>query len=400
MKKFKSLVALSLVFAMLLSLNIMSGVFANLNGTTCQGADFDKSVYTSVTYHDEIVYGNYQWPASGAVLIGESGRGWDITDFIGITIPAGITVDIYKYYKAGGDPDWTYTLIGHFDTTDGKPYTIGANDNMNSVSANSVPSYSDEAKWGTVKKVITAGTPSASYKTSFTDVPSDAWYYHAVMTLSDGGLLNGYGGGLFGPNDALTRAQLAIIRMRTGAKELSEYVIYGTYDGYRAYDDNETATRAWAAIMLAGTMPTRVNTHNLTSYEQSLIADSTGLSADDRYKIDMYESVYDTWRASLGKNIKYRSSIDQFPDADAIHKWIDENADLVSKFFYIRSTHEVCVQVCERYFLRAYNLGMFSGVDAEGTFDPYGTLTRGQLCQALYNVGWTYSGVLEGYLSK
>ena len=31
------------------------------------------------------------------------------------------------------------------------------------------------------------------------------------MTLTEGGLLAGYGGGKFGPNDSLTRAQTAII---------------------------------------------------------------------------------------------------------------------------------------------------------------------------------------------
>ncbi len=35
---------------------------------------------------------------------------------------------------------------------------------------------------------------------------------------------------------------------------------------------------------------------------------------------------------------------------------------------------------------------MFSGVDADGTFDSYGVITRGRSCQALYNAGFTTSG--------
>ena len=36
------------------------------------------------------------------------------------------------------------------------------------------------------------------------------WCYDAVMTLTEGGLLNGYGNGKFGPNDNLTRAQVSL----------------------------------------------------------------------------------------------------------------------------------------------------------------------------------------------
>lgn len=35
---------------------------------------------------------------------------------------------------------------------------------------------------------------------------------------------------------------------------------------------------------------------------------------------------------------------------------------------------------------------MFSGIDDKGTFDPYGAITRGQLCQVLYSMGWTEAG--------
>ena len=38
---------------------------------------------------------------------------------------------------------------------------------------------------------------------------------------------------------------------------------------------------------------------------------------------------------------------------------------------------------------------MFTGVDSAGRFDPYATLTRAQLCQVLYQMGWTYFGCLD-----
>ena len=57
-----------------------------------------------------------------------------------------------------------------------------------------------------------------------------------------------------------------------------------------------------------------------------------------------------------------------------------------------RTVKEKTVDVCEADICLAYNLGMIGGVDSKGTFDPYGTLTRGQLAQMLYNMGWTYEG--------
>ena len=45
----------------------------------------------------------------------------------------------------------------------------------------------------------------------FADVSEDAWYYKAVRFVQEQGLMNGYSDGRFGPNDPLSRAQLAQI---------------------------------------------------------------------------------------------------------------------------------------------------------------------------------------------
>ena len=51
--------------------------------------------------------------------------------------------------------------------------------------------------------------PEHEWTNPFSDVPADAWFYDAVRYVSEHGLMNGYGADLFGPNDVLTRAQLA-----------------------------------------------------------------------------------------------------------------------------------------------------------------------------------------------
>lgn len=58
------------------------------------------------------------------------------------------------------------------------------------------------------------GEPSVKSSAGFTDVADGLWYSKAVAWASDKGLVNGYGDGRFGPNDQITRAQLATIMGR------------------------------------------------------------------------------------------------------------------------------------------------------------------------------------------
>lgn len=49
----------------------------------------------------------------------------------------------------------------------------------------------------------------------FTDVQEGAYYYEAVMSLASRGIIDGYGNGLYGPNDKVTRGQAAKIIAHT-----------------------------------------------------------------------------------------------------------------------------------------------------------------------------------------
>lgn len=89
------------------------------------------------------------------------------------------------------------------------------------------------------------GQPATSGSSVFTDVADSAWYADAVTWAAENGIVGGYGGGLFGPEDNITREQLASILYRyaqtkgydtsvgentnilsyTDALEISEYAI-------------------------------------------------------------------------------------------------------------------------------------------------------------------------------
>ncbi len=253
-------------------------------------------------------------------------------------------------------------------------------------------------------KVFTVGTPSTSYSNSYTDVPTSMWCYHPVMTLTEGGLLAGYGGGKFGPNDSLTRAQTAIIYARLVGNQPGGNVL-----GYEIFEDNSVASRAFAAIFYAGRLEkgTDSGATTLTEKETSVLYNAGGVDggmltnyvSNERHAIgSTTNAIYDAWYASVaaGRNVTPITSVDDLPDGDDIHKWIDENYVIMGKVLIMKSaTKDEIVAACERAICRAYNLGMIGGVDSKGTFAPYSPLTRGQIAQILYNVGWTYAGVLD-----
>ena len=58
---------------------------------------------------------------------------------------------------------------------------------------------------------------NVSGSSQFSDVPADAWYSAAVAWANDYNLVTGYGNGTFGPNDPVTREQLAVILQRYAA---------------------------------------------------------------------------------------------------------------------------------------------------------------------------------------
>ena len=64
-----------------------------------------------------------------------------------------------------------------------------------------------------------AGSPAMSGVSDFKDVDSNKWFAKAVAWAAANGIVNGYGSGLFGPNDPVTREQLAAILYR--------YAVYG-----------------------------------------------------------------------------------------------------------------------------------------------------------------------------
>lgn len=70
------------------------------------------------------------------------------------------------------------------------------------------------------------GRPVVNYLLQYGDVSTDTWYTEAVRWAASQGIVSGYGDGTFGPDDPITREQLAVMLWRysgspaAGSKEL------------------------------------------------------------------------------------------------------------------------------------------------------------------------------------
>lgn len=74
------------------------------------------------------------------------------------------------------------------------------------------------------------GRPTVTGSSPFTDVADTAWYADAVIWANANGIVGGYGNGTFGPNDPITREQLAAILWRYVGSPASSHTLAGYTD--------------------------------------------------------------------------------------------------------------------------------------------------------------------------
>ena len=72
----------------------------------------------------------------------------------------------------------------------------------------------------------------AAGSSSFTDVPAGQWYTNAVAWAAANGIVGGYGDGRFGPNDTITREQMAAILYRYAQFKGYDVSNTGNLSGY------------------------------------------------------------------------------------------------------------------------------------------------------------------------
>ena len=95
------------------------------------------------------------------------------------------------------------------------------------------------------------GEKVVNYAMTFKDVSSDSWYTEAVRWAASEGIVEGYSAEKFGPNDAVTREQMATILWRY-AKYKGMDVSVGEDTNIMDYDDvKEISSYAVSAMQWA-----------------------------------------------------------------------------------------------------------------------------------------------------
>ena len=108
------------------------------------------------------------------------------------------------------------------------------------------------------------GSPAAS-NSSFDDVASSAYYAKAVAWAAENGIVGGYGNGKFGPNDPITREQLAAILYRyaqfKGMDTTQGGMVIREYSDYDSISAYALQAMQWAvsAQIITGTSTTTLS---------------------------------------------------------------------------------------------------------------------------------------------
>lgn len=188
------------------------------------------------------------------------------------------------------------------------------------------------------------GQSQASDK-GFDDVDASAWYAEAVQYCVDRGIMSGYGNGKFGPNDPVTAAQLCQIMFNNGLNE-DEYL----YDILNIDHWAKTAV-GWC-------------TYNNLILDYDIEENGAVTTSKLDQGLTRQQAIAALARLAGFKGIAPTGSIPNIPDLMDIN-------------YRYRDTIKL-----------AYQYGLTSGVDNTGLFSPESSVTRAQVCQMMYNMGW------------
>ena len=103
----------------------------------------------------------------------------------------------------------------------------------------------------------THGSPELEGLNPFRDVPADSWYTDAVCWASENGLITGYGGGLFGSGDLVTREQIAAILFRDTMRDPDRTELAAVRGELDTFEDRGEIS-VWAAEAMSWATGTRL----------------------------------------------------------------------------------------------------------------------------------------------
>jgi len=176
----------------------------------------------------------------------------------------------------------------------------------------------------------------------FTDVPSNHWASSFINEMAEGGLINGYGGGVFGPEDNFNIDQMAtIICAALGAPQKNQ-------NGYWAY----------------GAVEYCINTLKCLPSRGEITAANYAVPCTR-------ELAYYMLMTSLGVGPDATAT----PNNTLLPSDIPDYADITPEY--------------QQAVMKAYKAGLTVGTDSKLTFQPQALLNRAQAATMFVRAGWT-----------
>ena len=281
---------------------------------------------------------------------------------------------------------------------------------------------------------------------TFTDVSEGDWFYNAVISMADNGIISGDGDGTFRPNDPITIGEMATLVCRIDSTiELDDFYAHetngGTSPNYgeRLWD----APTSWAHnyIMSLGWNGRNRYPHwDPEAYEEPVMrGEAMAVAVEFARKMQKYceiewqqspgvgltwhvRAMTDAVKVHPGDSVEYAVNIpDFYPSAYALmadginrvatgvysngtlkgarHGWASETRHDLELHGFAGWEYLLACD-CSEYDINehawdpgaitmAYQLGIVRGIDERGTSGAHDPITRAEFCQMLYNMGIT-----------
>lgn len=172
-----------------------------------------SNLSNDLVYGSGIYYANTPFTISAATNDGYKFEGWYTGDKL-------VSTDANYTITATSDMTITAKFSGYTDVNKTDWYY----DAVNYVNNNGIMTGYSETKFAPNDKLSRAQACQVIYNIAdadeqateaiFSDVALDQWYTNAISWASKNDVVSGYGNNLFGPNDAITREQMAAILYR------------------------------------------------------------------------------------------------------------------------------------------------------------------------------------------
>lgn len=191
---------------------------------------------------------------------------------------------------------------------------------------------------------------SMCFAKEFTDLSRNHWAYPVIQEMTKEGILSGYPDGTFKPNGEITRAEFAKILATTF--ELENHEAWPYDDIYNHWAKSYIESADWYM-------------REKESFNVPHLPDGTNVS----FSIIFSPNAGVTRNLAALSVIKASNLQDETPDLSVLNGFKDKDD--------IKNYRE--------YVALAVKHGFMKG-NANGTFNPNGSLTRAEVCQLLYNV--------------